>query len=137
MGTCNNTPFTVLMVQLVAHKLNQQSVLLPTTKIYYSLFSADFVLFVRFINNIIKITPNKVFRASQGSILGPVLSNVSYDSLLGTNTPFETCTTVDYTDDMAGIIVVRNIEQVQLRLCKELKGGRETTACHWHSTRQS
>jgi len=53
--------------------------------------------------------------AAQGSILGPDLWNVAYDSLLRAEMPEET-SLVGYADDIAALIAARNVELAQLKL---------------------
>ena len=53
--------------------------------------------------------------AAQGSILGPDLWNVAYDSLLRSEMPEETVL-VGYADDVAALIAARNVEMAQLKL---------------------
>lgn len=53
--------------------------------------------------------------AAQGSILGPDLWNVLYDSLLRMEMPDNT-SLVGYADDVAAIITAREMEEVQTRL---------------------
>lgn len=53
--------------------------------------------------------------AAQGSILGPDLWNVAYDSLLRTEMPKETLL-VGYADDVAALIAARDVELAQLKL---------------------
>lgn len=53
--------------------------------------------------------------AAQGSILGPNLWNVSYDSLLRSDMPDETVL-VGYADDVAALIAARNVELAQSKL---------------------
>jgi len=53
--------------------------------------------------------------AAQGSILGPDLWNVSYDSLLRLDMPDETLL-VGYADDVAALVSARTVEHAQLKL---------------------
>lgn len=53
--------------------------------------------------------------AAQGSILGPDLWNVSYDSLLRIEMPDET-RLVGYADDVAALVAARNVEEAKLKL---------------------
>lgn len=53
--------------------------------------------------------------AAQGSILGPDLWNIAYDSLLRLEMPDE-CVLVGYADDVATLIAARTVEQAQIRL---------------------
>lgn len=53
--------------------------------------------------------------AAQGSILGPDLWNISYDSLLRTEMPEET-RLVGYADDVAALIAARDVELAQIKL---------------------
>ena len=53
--------------------------------------------------------------AAQGSILGPDLWNVSYDSLLRLDMPDESLL-VGYADDVAALIAARNVDQANLKL---------------------
>lgn len=53
--------------------------------------------------------------AAQGSILGPDLWNVAYDSLLRTEMPDE-CLLVGYADDVAALVAARTLDQAQIKL---------------------
>lgn len=53
--------------------------------------------------------------AAQGSILGPDLWNIAYDSLLRLEMP-DDVKVVGYADDVAAVITARNVESAQLRL---------------------
>lgn len=53
--------------------------------------------------------------AAQGSVLGPVLWNVSYDGILNLEMP-ENTFLIGYADDIAAVITARNIEDAQRRL---------------------
>ena len=53
--------------------------------------------------------------AAQGSILGPDLWNLSYDSLLRLEMPDET-QLVGYADDVASLIAARDVDQAKLKL---------------------
>lgn len=53
--------------------------------------------------------------AAQGSILGPVLWNATYDSLLRMEMP-EGTRLVGYADDIAALIPARTVEQAQMKM---------------------
>ena len=53
--------------------------------------------------------------AAQGSILGPDLSNATYDEILRIEMPEDTFL-VGYADDIAAVIRGRNTDKVQRRL---------------------
>lgn len=53
--------------------------------------------------------------AAQGSILGPDLWNVTYDSLLRTEMPDESFL-VGYADDVAAVVSARNVNQAEIKL---------------------
>ena len=58
--------------------------------------------------------------AAQGSILGPDLWNVAYDSLLRSEMPEETVL-VGYADDVAALIAARNVELAQYKLNRVMR----------------
>lgn len=58
--------------------------------------------------------------AAQGSILGPDLWNVSYDSLLREEMPEET-RLVGYADDVMALIAARDVTQAQLKLNRVMR----------------
>ena len=53
--------------------------------------------------------------ATQGSILGPELWNISYDEILKIDMPPDTYL-VGYADDIAAVIAGRDIEDIQRKL---------------------
>lgn len=58
--------------------------------------------------------------AAQGSILGPDLWNVAYDDLIRTEITEETLL-VGYVDDVAAVIVARDVEMVLLKLNEAMR----------------
>lgn len=58
--------------------------------------------------------------AAQGSILGPDLWNVSYDSVLRMEMPDDVYL-VGYADDLAAIVVARDVEDAQRRLNQAMR----------------
>lgn len=62
---------------------------------------------------------------AQGSILGPDLSNISYDGILQMEMPKPT-SVIDYADDIVAIIKARNMEQAQIKLNQVMR-----RVCRW------
>lgn len=58
--------------------------------------------------------------AAQGSVLGPDLWNVSYDSLLRLEMPEESCL-VGYADDVAALVAARTVDQAQIKLNRVMR----------------
>jgi len=58
--------------------------------------------------------------AAQGSILGQDLWNISYDGILRLDLP-EDCFLVGYADDIAAVIVARNVQRAQYELNETMR----------------
>ena len=54
--------------------------------------------------------------AAQGSVLGPDIWNIDYDSILGLKGLPEGVSLVGYADDLVLVITVKNFEEAQLKL---------------------